>query len=112
MVDKFEKPQIICHLEKNLDYSIYDVKWIPASAKFVVMGGKSNGAGLIEIYSFSTNGIEKQGEISKKEYFKCGTFDASTLSDRHLATGDFGGRLQVWYILNIPPYDRLLKSRL
>lgn len=95
-MDKLEKPQIICHLEKSLNYSIYDVKWIPASAKFVAMGGKSNGSGIVEIYSLNPDGLEKVNEFGKKDYFKCGTFDASSLSDRHLATGDFGGRLQVW----------------
>ncbi|CAE7941274.1 Wdr92, partial [Symbiodinium sp. KB8] len=32
----------------------------------------------------------------KKEGFKCGTFAASSLEDRHLATGNFGGELQIW----------------
>ncbi|CAH0551746.1 unnamed protein product [Brassicogethes aeneus] len=60
------------------------------------MGGKSNGAGIVEIYSLTGEGLEKQTEFCKKDYFKCATFDASSLRNRHLATGDFGGRLQVW----------------
>ncbi|XP_018326970.2 WD repeat-containing protein 92 [Agrilus planipennis] len=95
-MDNLLKPQIICHLEETVKYCINDVKWIPSSAKFVVMGGKSNGAGIIEVYSLGNKGVEKISEIEKKEHFKCGTFDASNLRDRFLATGDLAGRLQVW----------------
>ncbi|XP_017779626.1 PREDICTED: WD repeat-containing protein 92 [Nicrophorus vespilloides] len=95
-MDLLAKPQIICHVEKVLDYTIHDVKWIPSSAKFVTLGGKSNGSGVIEIYELHSEGVEKVGEFGKKEHFKCGSFDASSLRNRHLATGDFCGRLQVW----------------
>lgn len=96
MVEALQKPQIICHIEKPLNYSIHDVKWIPSAAKFVSMGGKSDGSGIIEIYSLTVDGLEKLSEFGRKDYFKCGTFDASSLINRHLATGDFSGRLQVW----------------
>ncbi len=35
-------------------------------------------------------------EVEKKHSFKCGTFGASSLADRSLATGDFGGYMQLW----------------
>lgn len=95
-MEKLQKPQIICYKDKPLNYTIHDVKWIPCSAKFVAIGGKSNGAGIVEIYSLTSEGIEKIDEFCKKDHFKCGTFGASSLRNRHLATGDFGGRLQVW----------------
>ncbi|XP_045480770.1 dynein axonemal assembly factor 10 [Harmonia axyridis] len=95
-MESLQKPQIICHNVKSLDYAVHDVKWIPCSAKFVSIGGKSNGAGIVEIFSLGSDGIEKVTEFMKKDHFKCGTFDASNLRNRHLATGDFGGRLQVW----------------
>ncbi|KAH1007847.1 hypothetical protein HUJ04_005031 [Dendroctonus ponderosae] len=95
-MESLAKPQIICHHSKSLDYAIHDVKWIPCSAKFVSVGGKSNGAGVVEIYSLSSEGVEKIDEFYKKDHFKCCTFDASSLRNRHLATGDFSGRLQVW----------------
>ena len=95
-MDSLEKPQIICHAEKSLTYSVNDVKWIPSSAKFVAMGGNPNGSGIVEIYRLNTGGFEKVGEFGKKEHFKCGTFDASSLNKRHLATGDYTGRMQVW----------------
>lgn len=97
-MDNLQKPQIISHVEKSLNYSISDVKWIPSSAKFVTLGGNPNGTGIIEIYALNPDGVEKVKEIVKKEQFRCGTFDASSLRNRHLATGDFAGRLQVWWV--------------
>ncbi|KAG5865307.1 hypothetical protein JTB14_001446 [Gonioctena quinquepunctata] len=95
-MEQLQKPQIICHNQKTLNYAIHDVKWIPCSAKFVSVGGKSNGAGIVEIYALTSEGIEKQNEFCKKDHFKCCTFEASSLRNRQLATGDFSGRLQVW----------------
>ena len=95
-MEALAKPQIICHAEKVLDYQIHDVKWIPCSSRFVSIGGKSSGAGVIEVFELTENGVKKLSEFGKKEHFKCGTFDASSLRNRHLATGDFVGRLQVW----------------
>lgn len=95
-MESLQKPQIISHVEKSVEYSVNDVKWIPATAKFVTIGGKSNGTGIVEIYSLSGEGVEKVDEFCKKDQFKCGTFDASSLRNRHLATGDYTGRLQVW----------------
>ncbi len=34
-------------------------------------------------------------DVEKPTPFKCGTFGASSLVDRHLASGNFAGRLQV-----------------
>lgn len=34
----FEKPQIISHIQKSLNYTVFDCKWMPCSAKFVTMG--------------------------------------------------------------------------
>uniref|UniRef100_A0A6P7G1M6 Dynein axonemal assembly factor 10 n=1 Tax=Diabrotica virgifera virgifera TaxID=50390 RepID=A0A6P7G1M6_DIAVI len=95
-MEALQRPQIICHNQKNVDYSVHDVKWIPCSAKFVTLGGKSNGSGIVEVYSLTSENVEKVHEFGKKEHFKCGTFEASSLRNRHLATGDFSGRLQVW----------------
>lgn len=91
-----DKPQIICHIEKSLEFCIYDVKWIPSSAKFVVLGSVPSGAGIIQTYTLNKGNLEKISEFSKGNAFKCGTFGASSLRTRHLATGDFKGRLQIW----------------
>lgn len=93
-----EKPQIICHIEHPLNFTIYDVKWIPSSARFVVIGSLPTNAGIIQTYALSKGKVEKVAEFMKGCPFKCGTFGASSLRNRHLATGDFKGRLQIWYV--------------
>ncbi|RXN01390.1 hypothetical protein EOD39_6949 [Acipenser ruthenus] len=46
-------------------------------------------------------------QIEKAKPFKCGTFGATSLQQRHLATGDFGGNLNIWNLEapEIPVYS-------
>lgn len=90
-----DKPRIICHIEKSLNYTIFDVKWIPCSAKFLVLGSKPNGTGIIQLYELNASELDLVKEIEKGSAFKCASFGASTLRQRHLAVGDFLGRLQI-----------------
>jgi len=88
-MDKLSKPQIICHIEKSVDYSLFDAKWVPCSAKFVVMGSRPRGTGIIQIYEVSSGELKLVKNIERSNQIKCGTFKASSLCDRYLATGDF-----------------------
>lgn len=36
-------------------------------------------------------------QVEKAKPIKCGTFGASSLQQRHIATGDFDGNLHIWY---------------
>lgn len=102
-----DKPQIICHAEKSTNFSVYDARWIPCSAKFVVLGSKPRGTGAIQIYEISKGEVNLIKEVEKSKAYKCGTFGASSLRERHLATGDFDGRMQVWDLqdLSFPIYS-------
>lgn len=40
-------PQIIEHLNRSLNYTPYDVKWIPDSSKFMLCGERPRATGLI-----------------------------------------------------------------
>lgn len=40
--------------------------------------------------------MELQAEIEKPHPLKCGTFAASAVEERRLATGDFSGRMSIW----------------
>ncbi|XP_046992196.1 dynein axonemal assembly factor 10 [Schistocerca americana] len=91
-----DKPQIICHVEKSLPFSLFDGKWIPCSAKFVVLGSKPKGTGALQIYEITEGDVKLLHEVEKSKPFKCGSFGASSLRERHLATGDFDGKLNVW----------------
>ncbi|XP_023298728.2 dynein axonemal assembly factor 10 [Lucilia cuprina] len=90
-----DKPQMIEHLHQAVNYTVYDTKWIPCSAKLVVLGSKPNSQGILEIYELNENKMDRVKSIEKKSAFKCGSFGASSLRNRHMAIGDFQGRLQV-----------------
>ena len=96
MVDVTKKPQIVEHVNKSLSLTVYETKWIPSSARFVLLGSPARQTGLIQIYNLVKGDIELQGETERPKAFKCGTFGASTLAERHLATGDFAGSLDLW----------------
>lgn len=87
MVDQFKKPQIIAHIEKSLNFSIFDTKWIPLSAKFVVMGSKPNGNGIVKIFELNSGELDLVKEFEGKSSYKCGSFNASTLRKPQLAIG-------------------------
>ncbi|KAH9507210.1 WD repeat-containing protein 92 [Bulinus truncatus] len=101
-----EKPQIILHVQKSVNYTLYDTKWIPCSAKFVALGNYPRGTGAIQIYEISQGDVKIVKDVEKSKAFKCGTFGASSLQSRHLATGDFSGKLQIWNLesLDLPIY--------
>ncbi|KAL3914778.1 MAG: hypothetical protein SGPRY_007503 [Prymnesium sp.] len=101
MVDASNKPQIIEHVNKSLSQTVYDTKWIPCSARFVLLGSPARQTGLIQIYSLVKGDVELQTELERPKAFKCGTFGASTLAERHLATGDFAGGLDMWDLENL-----------
>lgn len=95
-----DKPQIIGHIQKSLNYTLYDCKWIPSSAKFVVFGSNARGTGALEIYEIDKTDVKLIKEFEKPKSLKCGTFGASSLQERNLATGDFDGNLQIWNLEN------------
>lgn len=50
MSSPLAKPQIIAHIQKSLNYTVFDTKWIPCSAKFVCLGNFARGTGVMQIY--------------------------------------------------------------
>ncbi|RUS21678.1 WD40-repeat-containing domain protein [Endogone sp. FLAS-F59071] len=83
-------------ITKPLLYTPYDVKWVPSSARFCVIGANARGHGVIAVYEIDGKELQLTHEVEKPSSFKCGTFGASTLYTRHLATGNFAGDLQLW----------------
>lgn len=91
-----DSPQIITHIENNLNHCLFDCKWIPCSAKFVVVGSMPRGTGIIEIFEINSGEAKKIKEFEKSYEFKCCTFGASSDIERRLATGNFKGTLEIW----------------
>ena len=48
-MDTTDAPQIIEHIHKSVNYTPYDVKWVPCSARFVSMGILPNAKGVIQV---------------------------------------------------------------
>jgi WD40 repeat protein len=102
-----DKPQIIAHVQKSMNFTLFDCRWIPCSAKFVVLGNHARGTGALQVYEVSHGDVTLLHEAEKSKAFKCGTFGASSLQQRQLATGDFEGKLQIWNLekTELPVYS-------
>uniref|UniRef100_H2YR18 Rae1 protein homolog n=1 Tax=Ciona savignyi TaxID=51511 RepID=H2YR18_CIOSA len=74
----------------------YDCKWIPRSARFVTLGSHPRGTGSINVFEINHRELQVVKEFECPTSLKCGTFAASSLQSRNLATGDFKGKLSVW----------------
>jgi len=61
-----DKPQIISHAEKSTSLSLFDCRWIPCSAKFVVLGSKPKRTGVISVYEISEGDVKLVKEVHFK----------------------------------------------
>jgi len=91
-----KKPQIICHVEKSLNYTLFDCKWIPKTAKFVVVGSLPRGTGVIEVFEIASTDIKSVDRIDTAVSLKCCSFGISPTGRKLLACGDFNGNLEIW----------------
>ena len=59
------------------------------------------------MYELEGSELKVIKEVEKPSSFKCGTFGASSLVERRLATGNFAGQLQIWDLENLgkPVYE-------
>lgn len=89
------KVQSLLHIEHSLNHSIFDVNWIPFSAKFVSIGSKTNGKGILQIYELNSPKLNLVKEITTDHSLKCCSFGTSSPGERHLTVGDFAGKLQI-----------------
>lgn len=95
-MDTTDAPQVIEHIHKSIPYTSYDTKWIPCSARFVSMGIHSNSNGAINVYQLDNGILQSHIEFKTSHGVKCGTFAASSLESRNLATGDYAGKLIIY----------------
>eukprot|EP00500_Bicosoecida_sp_ms1_P007240 CAMPEP_0203824502 /NCGR_PEP_ID=MMETSP0115-20131106/51911_1 /ASSEMBLY_ACC=CAM_ASM_000227 /TAXON_ID=33651 /ORGANISM="Bicosoecid sp, Strain ms1" /LENGTH=358 /DNA_ID=CAMNT_0050733541 /DNA_START=188 /DNA_END=1264 /DNA_ORIENTATION=- len=102
-----DAPAIIEHIQQSMTFTAYDVRWVPCSAKFVVMGIYPKGTGVMQVYDMELGELKLVSQCEKPKGFKCGTFGASSLEDRHLATGDYDGKLAIWDLerTDVPVYQ-------
>ena len=55
---------IIEHVTKSLDYTLFDARWIPCSARFVVLGNFARGTGALQIYEVSKGELKLLKNVS------------------------------------------------
>jgi hypothetical protein len=48
-----DAPQIIEHANKSLNFTPYDCKWVPSSARFVAMGAHPRDTGAIHMFELT-----------------------------------------------------------
>lgn len=95
-MDTTDAPQLIEHINKSVMFTPTETKWIPCSARCVVLGQHPKGTGALHVYELNSGDFKVLAELEKKDALKCGTFGASSLAGRQLATGDYGGNLNIW----------------
>ncbi|GBG60252.1 hypothetical protein CBR_g3496 [Chara braunii] len=59
MVDANKGPSILEHVRKTVDVTVYDTKWIPCSARFVLLGSHSKSTGSIQVYELAGNDVKR-----------------------------------------------------
>ena len=62
---------------------------------------------LLQVWQLQGNELKLAAEREYPHPLKCGTFGASSLSQRHLATGNFEGKLQIFDLerLAVPTFS-------
>ena len=58
-----DKPQVLVFREKSLNYTCYDAKWVPKSARFVVLGCMPRQTGVMEVFKLTTQGLDSQSQV-------------------------------------------------
>lgn len=107
-MDTTDAPQIIEHIHKSINYTPYDTKWVPCSARFLSMGINPNATGALQLYQLNNGDLELIADGKTASGIKCGTFGASFVEDRHVATGDHAGKLVIYDLEHIdkPVYEQ------
>jgi hypothetical protein len=60
---RMDKPQIIAHVQKPMNFTLYDCRWIPSSAKFVVLGNHARGTGALQVWEVSHGDVSLVHEV-------------------------------------------------
>ncbi|ORX51980.1 WD40 repeat-like protein [Hesseltinella vesiculosa] len=82
--------------KKDLSFTPYSVQWIPSSSRLCSVGGTERTTGKIAVYAFEEKQLVLAAETEISSPVRCATFGAADTHNRHAATGDFKGGLQLW----------------
>lgn len=62
-MDTTNAPQIIEHQSMSLDFTPYDTKWIPGTAKFVLGGQTMKATGIMKIFKLNPEQCEEEIKV-------------------------------------------------
>ncbi|XP_031459227.1 WD repeat-containing protein 92 [Phasianus colchicus] len=79
-----ERPQVVAHVQQSLNYTVFDCKWVPRSARLLCLGSAPRGTGVLQLYELRGGRLLLLSEIEKAKPIKCATFGAASLQQRHL----------------------------
>lgn len=94
-MDTIKAPQIMEHLSRSVNYTPYEVKWIPETSKFVSCGERPKATGLIQITQLTKGELKVLSTIQHPRGIKSGTFAASPTANTCFAFGDLEGKLNI-----------------
>ena len=96
MSDNVITPKIEIQINKYLNFTPFDIKWLPYSTKLVITGQTPSSKGIIQIYHLINGRLDLESEFIKENPFKCCSFGASSFASRDIALGDFEGNFQIF----------------
>ena len=106
MNDNLIIPNIKLQINKLLNFTPFDIRWLPYSTKLVITGQTPSSKGIIQIYHFIKGKLELESEFIRENAFKCCSFGASSFASRDLALGDFEGNFQIFDLeKGMPNYE-------
>ena len=65
-----DKAQIILHIHHPVNFTLYDSKWIPRSAKFISLGNHPKGTGALNIYEIDHGKLNVVKEVHSSSIFQ------------------------------------------
>lgn len=73
MSTPLSKPQIITHIYKSLNYTVFDSKWIPCSARFICLGNFARGTGVMQIFEVQRGEVQliKEVTCTMRKHYPC-----------------------------------------
>lgn len=80
----------------NVDFTPHDCRWVPKSARFVVVGETAKSTGVLSVFQLNESGVETMNTIQRASGLKCCTFGSHTLPERFLVAATLRGELETW----------------
>ena len=62
-MDSISNPQIVTHVYKSMNYTLFDAKFIPRSARFVCLGSHAKGTGAMQVYEITHDDLKRDVKL-------------------------------------------------